>query len=157
MSKEGLDRTRAVSRYLELRPVVRRRMRGYVPAGLRQEFAAITPHQLRALLCLPPEGLSMRELAEAMDVTGATASVLADRLVAQELACRHHDESDRRVIRLAPSAQGSAVAKRARLAQREVAESLFRQLSDDQVEAFLDVMEAIAGPPSESSSRGAGR
>jgi DNA-binding MarR family transcriptional regulator len=142
----GVDRVKAISRYLELRPLVRQRMEGSVPPQLREEFASMTPHQLRALLALPIAGISMKELAEAMNVTGATASVLADRLVAQGLACRSHDATDRRVVRLAPSEQGKNVADKARRAQRQMAKALFSQLSDPQVEAFLDVMETMAAP-----------
>lgn len=153
---DAVDRVKAISRYLELRPMVRRRMEGSVPPQLREHFASMTPHQLRALLCLPPAGMSMKELAEAMNVTGATASVLADRLVSQGLACRSHDETDRRVVRLAPSEQGREVAEKARRAQRQMAKSLFDQLSDPQVEAFLDVMEAMAAPAAPAKA-GAGR
>lgn len=142
-----LNRTKAVSRYLELRPVVRRRMESYIPPRLREEVAGLTPHQLRALLSLPQAGLSMSELAETMQVTGATASVLADRLVALQLACRRPDATDRRVVRLVPSEKGLAVGKKARMAQRRMAESLFGRLSDEQVEAFLDVMETMASAP----------
>lgn len=155
-SSGGVDRVKAISRYLELRPLVRQKMEGSVPSQLREEFATMTPHQLRALLSLPAAGISMKELAEAMNVTGATASVLADRLVAQGLACRSHDATDRRVVRLAPSEQGKSVAEKARRAQRQMAKSLFSHLSDSQVDAFLDVMETMAAPRSEGSKAAPG-
>ena len=74
------DREAAIRRYLELRPVVRARLTATVPVDLHEEFESITAHQLRALLLLPDEGLSMRQLALELGVMSATVSVLADRL-----------------------------------------------------------------------------
>lgn len=145
MGGAKLDRKGAVERYLELRPLVRARMEAVVPAELHEEFSRLTSRQLRALLCLPQEGLTMRQLAETLGVMAATASVLADRLVAQGLVERRPEECDRRVVRLVPTASGARLAERANRAQRQVAEALFRQLRDDQVGAFLDAMEAMAG------------
>ncbi len=148
------DREDAVRRYLELRPIVRARLSASVPADLRQEFESITAHQLQALLLLPDEGLSMRRLATALGVMGATASVLADRLVAQGLAVRLADPDDRRVVRLAPSEGGRGLAARAVAQQRRSAADIFDRLSDVQVAAFLDVLETLAAwtpeAPSES-------
>ncbi len=139
-----MDRKDAVQRYLELRPIVRARMAGAVPPELRQEFESVTPHQLRALLLLPEAGLSMHKLALSLEIMDATASVLADRLVAQGLASRVPDPSDRRVVRLVASERGKILADRFRETQLRAAEDLFDSLSDDQARAFLDVMETLA-------------
>lgn len=148
-------RRSALARYLELRPVVRSRMEAELPAELRSEASSVTIHQLRALVRLPDGGLSMRQLAEAMNVMGATASVLADRLVAQGLATRCPDPDDRRVVRLLPSDRGRELAALYRQAEQRWAESLFSRLSDRQVEAFIDVMETLASeePPADHRSR----
>lgn len=138
------NREGAIRRYLELQPIVRARLTATVPADLHKEFESITAHQLRALLLLPDEGLSMRQLAVSLGVMGATVSVLADRLVAQGLAVRLPDPNDRRVVRLAPSEHGRALAARAAAQQRHSAAEIFNRLSDEQVVAFLDVLETLA-------------
>lgn len=140
----GVDRDRAIQRYLQLRPVVRARLAASVPDDLRREFESVTAHQLLALQLLPPEGLSMRRLAAALGVMGATVSVLADRLVAQGLAERMHDPSDRRVVRLVPTTRGATLVARAAAQQRRSALEVFDRLRDDQVVAFLDVLETLA-------------
>jgi DNA-binding MarR family transcriptional regulator len=144
-SARRLSRECALERYLELRPVIRAWLRASsVPPEVQAEFASVTSHQLRALVRMPDTGLCMRELAVAMNVTGATASALADRLVAQGLALREHDPGDRRVVRLVPSERGREMARRVRETQRRSAETLFGRLSDRQVAAFLDVLETLA-------------
>lgn len=146
-----LEREDAIRRYLELRPVIRARLVAAVPPDLRAEFESLTAHQLLALRLLPEEGLSMGQLAASLGVTGATASVLADRLVAQGVAVRHADPTDRRVVRLAPSEEGRALAARAWEQERRSAADIFARLSDQQIVAFLDVLETLAGgdPPAE--------
>jgi DNA-binding MarR family transcriptional regulator len=136
-------RARVAARIVELRPVVLALTRESVPDEL-QGFGQATGRQLQALARLPLEGMTMGELAAFLKVTGAAASVLADRLVAQGLAVRHADPVDRRVVRLAPTSEGMEVAKRYREGQRHAVAVLLDRLSDDQVAAWLDIMEALA-------------
>lgn len=139
-----VDRNRAMYRYLELRPVIRAHMTAVVPAELQKEFESVTPHQLRALVLLSDVGLTMNKLAQALGVTGATATILADRLVSQGLAARESDPSDRRVVRLVASDTGRKLARRYSMVQLRAAEKLFELLSDEQVAAIIDVMETLA-------------
>jgi len=136
-----------MARYLELRPVIRARLEATVPHELRAECGAVTPHQLRALSLLGSDGLPMRRLAEELGVMGATASVLADRLVAHGLAQRRHDPVDRRVTRLVPTETGMALASRYAEAQRRAADALFDVLSEPQVESLIEIMETLAQAP----------
>jgi len=136
-------RARVAARIAELRPVVLALTRESVPDEL-QGFGQATSRQLQALARLPLEGMTMGELAAFLKVTGAAASVLADRLVAQGLAVRHPDPGDRRVVRLAPTSEGMAVAERYRDSQRHAVAALLDRLSDGQVAAWLDIMEALA-------------
>ncbi len=142
-------REAAVDRYLELKAAVVARMNDSVDAELRAEFEAITVHQLKALECLPADGLTMHELACKLGVTGATACALADRLVAQGLAERRADSLDRRVVRLCLSASGASLAERHRRARRQRVIALFERLSDEQVVAYLEIMETLAAEPAE--------
>ncbi|MGH3191181.1 MAG: MarR family winged helix-turn-helix transcriptional regulator [Streptosporangiaceae bacterium] len=136
-------RAQIVARVVELRPVVLALMRESVPDEL-QGFGQATGRQLQALARLPEDGMTMGELAAFLKVTGAAASVLAERLVAQGLAVRHSDPCDRRVVLLAPTPEGMAVAQRYRDNQRRAVAVLLDRLSDAQVAAWLDIMETLA-------------
>ncbi len=136
-------RARVAARVAELRPVVLALMRESAPDELRG-FGQATGRQLQALARLPRDGMTMGELAAFLKVTGAAVSVLAERLVAQGLAVRHPDPGDRRVVRLAPTPEGMAVAERYRDNQRRAVAVLLDRLSDDQVAAWLDIMETLA-------------
>lgn len=148
-------RSQIVARVVELRPVVLALMRESVPDEL-QGFGQATGRQLQALASLPPDGMTMGELAAFLKVTGAAASVLADRLVARGLVVRHADPGDRRVVRLAPAPEGMAVGERYRDNQRRAVAALLDRLSDDQVAAWLDIMETLAaGDPGPAAARAA--
>jgi DNA-binding MarR family transcriptional regulator len=146
-------RDEAVDRFVRLRPAVLARMRASVPAELRAEFEAITGRQLQALSALPEAGLTMRELASALGVSGATASVLSDRLVTQGLAARGADPVDRRIVRLAPTASGAALTARYREAQRQAVAALLGSLTDEQVASWLDIMQTLAGEDTETTAQ----
>ena len=143
-------RAQTIARVVELRPAVLSLMRESVPDEL-QGFGQATGRQLQALARLPRYGMTMGELAAFLRVTGAAASVLADRLVAQGLAVRHADPADRRIVKLAPTPEGMALAERYRDNQRRVVAALLDLLSDAQVAAWLDILETLAavGMPSE--------
>jgi DNA-binding MarR family transcriptional regulator len=136
-------RARAVERAVELRPVVLALMRESVPDELRG-FGQATGRQLQAVARLPADGMTMGELAAFLRVTGAAASVLADRLVALGLAVRRSDPEDRRVVRLAPTPAGMAVAEQYRENQRRAVGALLDRLSDAQAIAWLDILETLA-------------
>jgi DNA-binding MarR family transcriptional regulator len=147
-------RARTVARVVELRPVVLALMRESVPDELQAEFGQATGRQLQALAHLPQDGMTMGELAAFLRVSGAAASVLAERLVAQGLAARRADPADRRVVRLAPTPHGMAVAERYRDNQRRGVAALLDRLSDAQVAAWLDIMETLAaGDPGPADAR----
>lgn len=139
-----MDREVAIERLVDLRPAVRARMTASVPPELRAEWKSVTAHQLRALGLLPAGGLTMHQLAAQIGVSPATASVLADRLVGQGLAERVDDPSDRRVVRLVATGTGSSLAARHREAQRRAFGILLDRLSDEQVVAWLEIMEVLA-------------
>jgi DNA-binding MarR family transcriptional regulator len=140
---------------VQLRPVVLARMAASIPNDVRAEFDSLTRRQMQALSALPGAGLTMRELASALGVSGATATVLGDRLVAQGLAVRETDPADRRIVRLAPTDQGAALTERYRDAQRQAVTELLGSLTDEQVTAWLDIMQTLAGASARAST-GAG-
>jgi DNA-binding MarR family transcriptional regulator len=138
-------RDRVVERFLELRPTVLARMQASVPADLQAELGTATPHQLQALVLLPEDGLTMHDLAGRLRISGPAACTLADRLVSQDLAQRLASPGDRRIVRLAPTDKGRALAERYREAQRRAVAALLRSLDDRQVAAWVDIMETLAG------------
>jgi DNA-binding MarR family transcriptional regulator len=156
-------RAEIVTRFLELRPTVMAKMQASIPAELHAELESVTARQLYVLTQLPPEGLAMRQFAVSLGITAAAASVLADRLTAQGLAERRTDPGDRRLVRLAPSPQGRAAAERYLEAQRRALSDLLARLSDEQAEAWLDIMETLAagdppgGPPPHARQAGHAR
>ncbi len=137
-------RAQIVARVVELRPEVLALMRESAPEELDAGFGHVTGRQLQVLTHLPADGLTMGEVAAFLRVSGAAASVLADRLVSQDLAVRHADPADRRVVRLVPTPQGAVLAERYREYQRRGVAALLDRLSDAQVVAWLDVMETLA-------------
>jgi DNA-binding MarR family transcriptional regulator len=148
-------RAQVVARVVELRPVVLALMRESVPDEL-QGFGQATGRQLQALARLPKDGMTMGELAAFLKVTGAAASVLADRLVGLGLAVRHADPADRRVVRLAPTAEGMAMAEQYRDNQRRAVAALLDRLSDAQVASWVEVMETLAAcDPGPAAARAA--
>jgi DNA-binding MarR family transcriptional regulator len=151
-------RAQIVARVVELRPVVLALMRESAPDELQAGFGHVTGRQLQALARLPADGLAIGELAAFLRVSGAAASVLADRLAEQGLAVRHADAEDRRVVRLVPTQDGMALADRYRAYQRRGVAALLERLSDAQVAAWLDVMEALASgePASRERAEAAG-
>lgn len=158
----GEQRAR-VDRFLELRPAVLARMQSLVPADLQAQLGPVTLHQLETLVRLPGPGLTMHELARVLGISGAAACTLADRLVAHGLAAREASPGDRRIVRLVSTEKGRGLVERYRREQRRAVASLFRHLSDDQVVAWLGIMEILAGEEAVAGSRaerelvGAGR
>jgi DNA-binding MarR family transcriptional regulator len=145
-------RAQIVARVVELRPEVLALMRESAPEELDAGFGHVTGRQLQVLTHLPADGLTMGEVATFLRVSGAAASVLADRLVSQDLAVRHADPADRRVVRLVPTPQGAALAERYREYQRRGVAALLDRLSDAQVVAWLDVMETLASSREETAA-----
>ncbi|MGH9129380.1 MAG: MarR family winged helix-turn-helix transcriptional regulator [Acidimicrobiales bacterium] len=139
-----LSREAALDRFVELRQVVLVKMNESVPPELSAEFESITVHQLKALGRIPTDGLTMHQLAGALGISGATACALTDRLVAQGLALRAADPTDRRVVRLCLSPRGAELAERYHRSKREGVATLFAQLSDTQVVTLIEIMEAMA-------------
>jgi len=148
-------RAQIVARVVELRPEVLALMRESAPEELAAGFGHVTGRQLQVLAHLPADGLTMGEVAAFLRVSGAAASVLADRLVSQDLAVRHADPADRRVVRLVPTPQGAALAERYRAYQRRGVAALLDRLSDAQVVAWLDVMETLASGREEAAAAAA--
>ncbi len=149
------DRGSLVERFLELQPVLSRRLGACLTPELREELGSITIHQMQVVMRLKPGPLTMRELARDLDVSESATTAAADRLVRQGLAERQADPTDRRVVRLALSERGRAFTEKFHRARRGQIEEAFKVLLDAQIRAFVDVLTTLAAaeePPTRAGS-----
>ncbi|HUY57605.1 MAG TPA: MarR family transcriptional regulator [Candidatus Micrarchaeaceae archaeon] len=135
-----------VERVLQLQPVLQQTLRVPLPDEVSSRLGTVTPHQLEALGRLPPEGITMREFAEAVGISGAAATALANRMIRQGLAKRRYDPSDRRTVWLAPTRKGLDTAGAVQEWRRRSVAKIFERLDAAQVTAFLEVLSALAMP-----------
>jgi len=133
-----------VERLIALQPRLERVLDVRLPRRLRDELASITAHQLQALGHLPKEGLTMRQFASAVGISGAAATALADRMVTQGLAERRPDPGDRRTVWLAPTERALAMNEQYRAWRREMMATVVQRLDIDQMTALVDILGALA-------------
>ena len=99
---------------------------------------------LSVLTVLEAEGaLSMKRLAEAMDVSDAAVTGMVDRMEKRGLVERHHDSVDRRVILVQPTDAAKDVWRDAAEQRRTFLAKAFARLSDDEKAALLIGMRAL--------------
>ena len=145
-----MDRQALVERFVALRPLISRRMATKrFPPDLRDELRSVTLHQIEALLQIYPDGLTMGALARALEISDGSAAVLADRLVKQDLAERHADPHDRRVVWLAPSARAHSLIERFRQGERERIAAGLSVLDDARLAALVETLELLAAAPAD--------
>jgi DNA-binding MarR family transcriptional regulator len=86
----------------------------------------------------------MGELADDLGVRVPTATRIVDRLEERDLAARHPDERDRRVVWVEATPQGVTLADEARRFRREVILQRLGRLDGEQLSALgraLDLLE----------------
>jgi DNA-binding MarR family transcriptional regulator len=88
----------------------------------------------------------MHEFAEAVGISGAAATALANRMIRQGLAKRSYDPSDRRTVWLAPTTKGLETAEAVQAWRRRSVAQMVERLDAAQVTAFLEVLSALALP-----------
>jgi DNA-binding MarR family transcriptional regulator len=130
-----------VDRYCELQPQLQRRLSTLLHGELRED--GVTDHQRLVLSCLRGQSVTMRELARQLGVGESATTAVVDRLVRQNLVVRHDDPSDRRVVRLALSAQGQSVLAELHSAACRKTASLLAVLSDGQLTQLVGIMETL--------------
>ncbi len=81
-----------------------------VVSNARAIVGGLTGRQLNALACIPPGGLTMRQLARSLRIADSRATALADHLVSVGAVCRERDQQDRRVVRVMATDSGSQLA-----------------------------------------------
>ena len=115
---------------------LKRRLMASVPEELKDEFGAVTWHQLGALEQLraateTSSGATMNEIARMQQCALSSASALVDRVIRLGFAERLSDPEDRRIIHIVPTKLGLEMLARFDAARKAVALEALAPLSDD--------------------------
>ena len=99
---------------------------------------------LIVLTVLETEGpLSMRRIAEALDVSDASATGIVDRIERRGLVERRHGAGDRRVVLVHLTERGAAVFREIKQRRRARLSLLVAELSDDDLAGLLAGLRAM--------------
>jgi DNA-binding MarR family transcriptional regulator len=99
---------------------------------------------LNVLTALEAEGaLSMKRLAEAMDVSDASATGIVDRMEKRGLVERRHGTEDRRVVRVHATEAGFQVFRDMAAHSRERLTKVLAELTEEEMASLLVGMRAI--------------
>jgi DNA-binding MarR family transcriptional regulator len=132
--------------------------------GLNQAFRRkilhlrLTPDQftvLRTLIEAEPKGLTQRELAETISSDPNTIASLLERMEANGLIERAKDRTDRRARRIQPLPQGRKAYKTARAIALELQTEILASLPENEREAFLENLTAIAEACNQAAEKSA--
>ena len=108
---------------------------GAFRAWLRGSLSLV---HLHVLTILEGEGaISMKRLAEALDVSVASATGIVDRMAERGLVERHSLETDRRVVLVNATDAGRAVFNDVGTARRAHVERLLDRLDDAELDGLL--------------------
>src|SRR5664279_6328792 len=99
---------------------------------------ALSLVHLNVLTALEAEGpLSMKALAEAMDVSDASATGIVDRMEKRGLVERRHGTEDRRVVRVHATEAGFQVFSDMAAHRRGVLTKVLAELTEDEMASLL--------------------
>jgi MarR family 2-MHQ and catechol resistance regulon transcriptional repressor len=99
---------------------------------------------LNVLTSLEAEGpLSMKRLADSMDISDASATGIVDRMEKRGLVERRHDASDRRVVMVYPTDTGSQLFREMDTHRHDFLVRVFAELTDEELAACLTGMRAV--------------
>jgi DNA-binding MarR family transcriptional regulator len=105
---------------------------------------ALSLVHLNVLTALEAEGpLSMKRLAEAMDVSDASATGIVDRMEKRGLVERRHGTDDRRVVRVHATEAGFQVFRDMAAHRRGVLTKVLAELTQEEMASLLIGMRAI--------------
>jgi DNA-binding MarR family transcriptional regulator len=99
---------------------------------------ALSLVHLNVMTILSADGdLPMSQLAEALDVSQASATGIVDRMEQRGLIARQGDPDDRRVTRVDLTDRGRQAIERLGAQRRDKLSRLLDELTDDELQAFL--------------------
>jgi DNA-binding MarR family transcriptional regulator len=122
---------------------------GWAPRDRLRMFSAwhrgsLSIVHLTVLALLESQGpLSMSAVAEALDVSQASATGIIDRMEERGLVHRQRDDEDRRVVAIHLADAGAAVSAQLLERRREHLRQVLAELSEDEVTAFLKGIRAL--------------
>jgi DNA-binding MarR family transcriptional regulator len=140
-------RDELAARLVELRPKLSQRFSLALPPELRERIGAVTIHQLEAIRLISEHGsVTISELATQLSAQSmSTATQMADRLEKLDLVARVHDTNDRRIVRLNLTEHGQSLVRDFKAARQHTFDDLLAQLTDEELETFIRLLERIAG------------
>jgi DNA-binding MarR family transcriptional regulator len=110
----------------------------------RWQHSDLSLVHLSVLTVLEAEGpLSMGRVAEALDVSVASATGIVARMAARGVVERRHDADDRRVVLVHLTPRGTKVFQNLEAHHRKRLATLLEQLSEDEMEGFLLGLRAL--------------
>ena len=115
---------------------------------LRTSLSLVHLHVLTVLEDDSP--LSMSKLAEALDVSVASATGIVDRMEQRGLVERTREPDDRRVILVHATGAGDAVFRDLAAERRKMLSRLLDRMTDDELDSFLVGLRALRRVRSEA-------
>lgn len=101
--------------------------------------------QLHVLTVLEGEGpISMSRLADALDVSVASATGIVDRMEQRGLVERRHAETDRRVVLVHATRAGEEIFSELELHRRMMLKEVLSRLTNEELKSCLVGMRAMA-------------
>jgi len=105
---------------------------------------ALSLVHLNVLSALEAQGaLSMRRLAEEMDVSDASATGIVDRMEKRGLVVRRHATGDRRMVLVERTGAGQTIFEDLAAHRRELLSRVIGELSPDEMAALLVGLRAV--------------
>ena len=98
------------------------------PPARLASVSGLSRQQFRALNCLHAQPMTMRILAQCLNISAAAATSTADRLVSAGAAERFRDSPDRRLVRVVATVAGVQMAADYRASQVATLELLLSQM-----------------------------
>jgi DNA-binding MarR family transcriptional regulator len=112
--------------------------REFIAAFQRWHHGSLSLAHLNVLTLIEANGpMSMSRLAEALDISVASATGIVDRMEKRGLVERRHDTADRRVVLVHPAAGGQAVFGEIDRRRRSALMKVLERLTDEELEGLL--------------------
>ena len=129
--------------------------REFIAAFQRWHQGSISLIHLNVLTMLEASGpLSMSAVAEALDISVASATGVIDRMEARGLVRRRRHPDDRRVVLVEPAAGGRKVFGDIDVRRRKGLAALLGRLSDEELQGLLVGHRALRAARAELAAKG---
>ena len=130
------------SELMELMPQLMRGFIRYEHDSLQR--GTITPVQFWALDYLYNKGaLPMSDFAHYLGITKPSATALINRLITQKLVVRQHDANDRRIVRIALTAQGKKLTASIKQQRYHALRSIFGKIEQRDRSEYLRIIKEV--------------